>query len=56
MDFGDDELIQELDRNVWDLYDLMDMHGMDDLFPVGFPKYPPDIESYSLLKANTEVG
>ena len=49
MDFGDDELIQELDRNVWDLYDITDMGGMDDLFPEGFSKQPQDLHAYNLL-------
>lgn len=32
IDFRDDELIQELDRNVWDFYDFFG-DGMDELFP-----------------------
>jgi hypothetical protein len=32
IDFRDDELIQELDRNVWDFYNLLG-DGTEDLFP-----------------------
>jgi hypothetical protein len=32
VDFRDDELIDELDRNVWDFYDLT-TEGLDDYFP-----------------------
>ena len=32
IDFRDDELIQELDRNVWDFYNFIDDDGMDELF------------------------
>jgi hypothetical protein len=32
IDFRDDELIQELDRNVWDFYEFVD-NGMEELFP-----------------------
>ena len=51
IDFGDDELIQELDRNVWDFYDLMGGAGFEELFPVGFSKYEPDFVPYNALTA-----
>jgi len=59
MDFGDDELLQELDRNVWDFYDLNNSDGMDDLFPEGSSfalHYEPDIESPRLMMHQAAVA
>lgn len=53
LDFGDEELLQEIDRNVWDLYDWHHADGMEDLFPDGAAsyglRYEPDIESPRLI-------
>jgi len=48
MDFGDDELMQELNSNIWDFHDLMNS-GSDDLMPEGFVNHGPDFVPYNAL-------
>lgn len=56
MDFGDDELTQELDRNIWDFQDLENFAGMEELLPEGYSYQPPDFTPYNSLTARAKTS